>query len=232
MEKTYMKYMNQGSGGSYEMKQAPAKTKEPKKWQGDGGVNDGPVTEGKGSPEYNAYVKELLKKKGISNLGDLSDEETKAFFAEVDKGWKAKNEAIKKPEMDRGGSKTEYPLKTKPDKKKKPKDGWQGDTGGTEDAEGAIKAVGENGLKNRYTKAELGMSVDYSRYEKLHEAYNNVKAYPQQDAKGGSKTEYPMKNKPAKKKKPKDGWQGDDGGTSDVVEMCGKDHKKKKKDKK
>jgi hypothetical protein len=164
MEKTYMKYMKQGSGTDYKMKTAPEKTKKAPTpgWQGEGGVNEG--------SEYDEYVKMMLKKKGITNLGDLSDEETKAFFAEIDKGYKAKNETNNDLTKGRklatvpGGSDTEYPVKTKPEKKKKQKDGWQGDDGGVADV-----------VEKKKLKAELPMSFESSNYNKVFEAYQIIK---------------------------------------------------------
>ena len=144
----------------------PNKTKEPKPFHGDGGgLDDGAVTEGK--EEYDAYVKTMLKKKGIKNLGDLGDEETKAFFAEIDKGYKAKNEQYNNvdayPKADaKGGSKTEYPVKNKPAKKKKPKDGWQGDDGGVSD------------VIEKKLRVELPMSFNSKNYNKLSEAYQKI----------------------------------------------------------
>ena len=164
-KKTYMKYMSQGSGGKYKDKNAPNKTNEPEKFQGDGGFDEKPVTEG--DDKYDAYVKMMLKKKGIKNLGDLSDEETKAFFAEIDKGYKAKNENYNNvdsyPKADaKGGSKTEYPVKNKPNKKKKPKDGWQGDDGGVSD------------VVEKKLKAEVPMAFDLRKYADAIDAYAKV----------------------------------------------------------
>ena len=44
--------------------------------------------------EENEYQKFFKEKLGGRNLGDMSDEEKKAFFADVDKEWKAKNETL------------------------------------------------------------------------------------------------------------------------------------------
>jgi hypothetical protein len=43
--------------------------------------------------EESAYQKFFKEKLAGRNLGDMSDEEKKAFFADVDKGWKGKGEA-------------------------------------------------------------------------------------------------------------------------------------------
>ena len=44
--------------------------------------------------EESEYQKFFKKKLGDKDLGKMSDEETKAFYAEVDKEWKAKNETL------------------------------------------------------------------------------------------------------------------------------------------
>ena len=207
MNKTYMKYMAQGSGTAYKEKHAPNKTKEPKKFHGDGGgIDDGPVTEGE---DYDQYMKMMLKKKGVKNLGDLSDEDTKAFFAEVDKGYKAKNEALD-VEIDLDiintvenllGEYNKVSIRTL--------------------AKFLPKAYESKGFDSGYLRTELPMSYDPNNYDKLFEAYNNVKAYPQQATKGADKTSYPITDKPsvAKKKKDKADWQGADAGANDTVDF-------------
>ena len=46
----------------------------------------------KADADYDKYFKDKMKAKGITLLNELSAEEKKKFFNEVDKGWKAKNE--------------------------------------------------------------------------------------------------------------------------------------------
>ena len=83
------------------------------------------------------------------------------------------------------------------------------------------KAYESKGFNSGYLRTELPMSYTPGNYDKLFEAYNNVKAYPQQATKSGSKTEYPLTDKPsrAKKKKDKAGWQGADAGANDTVDV-------------
>ena len=42
--------------------------------------------------EYDKYFEEKMKARGITSPAELSVEEKKKFFDEVDKGWKAKKE--------------------------------------------------------------------------------------------------------------------------------------------
>lgn len=45
-----------------------------------------------GDKAYEAFMKKKLKKYGVDSPEDLSDEEKKKFFNEVDKEWKADDE--------------------------------------------------------------------------------------------------------------------------------------------
>lgn len=47
--------------------------------------------------EYRKFFKAKLKEKGVSSPSELSDEEKKKFFDEVDKEWKGKGEKPEKP---------------------------------------------------------------------------------------------------------------------------------------
>lgn len=46
----------------------------------------------KDGPEYKAMFAKTLKKYGAESIDDLSDEEKKKFFAEIDKKWKSDSE--------------------------------------------------------------------------------------------------------------------------------------------
>ena len=47
----------------------------------------------KDGAEYKAFFAKQLKAAGADSIDDLSDEKKKAFFAKVDKLWKADHEA-------------------------------------------------------------------------------------------------------------------------------------------
>lgn len=42
--------------------------------------------------EYQAFFQKKLKKYGVKSPGELSDDEKKKFFAEIDKEWEGENE--------------------------------------------------------------------------------------------------------------------------------------------
>ena len=58
-----------------------------------------------GSAEYQNKIKAHMAKKGIKSLGDLSPEEKKKFFSDLDAAHKAKNEEVEIEESDLPSSK-------------------------------------------------------------------------------------------------------------------------------
>ena len=58
------------------------------------GEEDGDVKEDAGSQDYKAYFKSTLKKHGYTSPADIPDDKKDDFFNAVDKGYKAKNEAV------------------------------------------------------------------------------------------------------------------------------------------
>ena len=170
MEKTYMKYMNQGSGGSYKMKTTPNKTKEPKKWLGDGGKEEGAVTEQ--SAEYKKYFNSMLKKWNVKDVGDLSDEDKKKFFAEVDKGYKAKGETS----ADDKSNNEEYSLRKERTIPGLPMNPYRG---GTYDK--LAKLVSE-ATTNPFKKPEGTKRI--GKYEYEYKTKPNKKSFPSSDWEG------------------------------------------------
>ncbi len=49
-----------------------------------------------GDTEYQAYFRKELEKTGKSSPADMSDDEKKKFFTQVDKGWTGKNESFRR----------------------------------------------------------------------------------------------------------------------------------------
>ena len=69
--------------------------------------------------EYQALISKKLKEKGVKDLGDLNDKETKAFFAEIDKEWDGEDEVNEKKvedDFDSEEDKDEEELKDKKEK--------------------------------------------------------------------------------------------------------------------
>ena len=58
------------------------------------GEEDGDVKEDAGSQDYKTYFKSMLKKHGYTSPADIPDDKKDDFFNAVDKGYKAKNEAV------------------------------------------------------------------------------------------------------------------------------------------
>ena len=58
--------------------------------------------EEKNDGEYKKYFCKILKKYGADSVDDLSDEDKKKFFNEIESGWKAKDESIVKEDAKDG----------------------------------------------------------------------------------------------------------------------------------
>ena len=120
--------------------------------------------------EYQAKVKAHMAKKGIKSLGDLSPEEKKKFFSDLDAAHKAKNESVEESTgvtdynpKSQGGTRKE--LIAKYHKTKNPKD-----------AEAARKAgATQKELQNEEVEIEEGKSS--TGYELYHKDFSSAMAH-------------------------------------------------------